>query len=56
MRKSILATAAFALTAMSIYAFTNKNVDKPAKATTEQCPPECCNGTGGSCDPTDCEQ
>lgn len=55
MRKTILTSAAAALTVISIYAFTNKNADKLTKESTEQCPTECCNGTGGTCDPSSCE-
>jgi hypothetical protein len=54
MKKTILATAAVVLTAMSIYAFAGKSVEKPVNVTTEQCPPECCNGTGNTCDPSEC--
>ena len=50
-KKILLASSAVVLTVMSIFAFTAKSVDKPvAKVATEQCPPECCNGTGGNCD------
>jgi hypothetical protein len=27
-----------------------------AKASTETCPPECCNGTGGDCGPDQCSK
>lgn len=56
-KRIILATSALALTAGSIFALANQSGEKPvAKATTEQCPPECCNGNGGDCGPDHCEK
>ena len=56
-KKILLASSAVVLTVMSIFAFTAKSVDKPvAKVATEQCPPECCNGTGGNCDTQHCDK
>ena len=56
-KRIILATSALALTAGSIFALTNQSGGKTvAKATTEQCPPECCNGNGGDCNPGLCEK
>lgn len=55
MRKRILlATSALAITAGSIFAYANTGEKVVAKNSTEQCPPECCNGNGGDCCPDQC--
>lgn len=56
-KKIFLAASAIALTAGSIMALSNTGDPKPvAKAATEQCPPECCNGDGGECGPEQCRE
>jgi hypothetical protein len=53
-KRIILATSALAITAGSLFAYANKGETVIAKASTEQCPPECCDGNGGDCGPDHC--
>jgi hypothetical protein len=58
MRKRILvAASALALTAGTIFAVSADGGEKTiARASTEQCPPECCNGNSEGCGPNSCEK
>ncbi|MBA3681922.1 MAG: hypothetical protein H0W73_12290 [Bacteroidetes bacterium] len=56
-KKFIFATSALAITAGSIFAMSNQGAEKAiAKTATEQCPPDCCNGKGGNCEPGNCDK
>lgn len=55
-KKILLATSALAITAGSIFAYSNTGETVVAKTSTEQCPPECCNDNGGDCNPEQCEK
>ena len=53
-KRIIMATSALAITAGSLFAYANTGETISAKAATEQCPPECCNGNSGECGPDQC--
>jgi hypothetical protein len=54
-KKIILAASTLAITAGSVLAFANTGAEPAvARTSTEQCPPECCNGNGDDCGPDLC--
>lgn len=57
MRKTIIvATTAVMLATGSIFALSGSGAEKAsARAVTEQCPPDCCEGNGGICTPNQCK-
>lgn len=55
-KKILIATSVLAITAGSIFAYSNTRGTAAAKASTEQCPSECCNGNGGNCGRDQCEK
>jgi hypothetical protein len=53
-KKILLATSALAITAGSVFSYANSGESVTARTSTEQCPPECCNGSGGDCGAIPC--
>jgi hypothetical protein len=54
-KKVVLAASAMAISAGSIFAFSaNGSESVVVKKSTEQCPPDCCGGSG--CEPGHCDK